>query len=32
MSSFMKNIHWEGVIVGFAGALVLGAVLAHGRR
>lgn len=32
MNNFKKNVHWEGVVVGFAAALVLGAILAHGRR
>lgn len=32
MTNFKKNVHWEGVVVGFAAALVLGAVLARGRR
>ncbi len=31
MTNFKKNIHWEGVAVGFAAALVLGAILAHRR-
>ncbi len=32
MGSFTKKITWQGVATGFLGALILGAVLAHGRK
>lgn len=31
MKSFTSKITWQGVVAGFAGALVLGYVLSKGR-
>lgn len=32
MSNFFKKVTWQGVVTGFAAALVLGMVLSKGRR